>query len=56
MLAPTLAAALGAVLAAGVGVALPEQAAEMMARTATAVATRVRVLPICSITECTPPD
>jgi hypothetical protein len=51
MLAPALAAALGAMLAAGVGVALPEQAAEMIARTAIAVAARVRMLRVCSITE-----
>jgi hypothetical protein len=51
MLAPALAGALGAMLAAGVGVALPEQAAEMIARTAIALATRVRMLRVCSITE-----
>jgi len=56
MLAAALAAALGAALAAGVGVALPEQAAEMIPRTAIAVAARVRVLRVCSITECAPPS
>src|SRR5664279_2931938 len=46
-----LAAALGAMLAAGVGVALPEQAAEMIPRAAIAVAARMRMLRVCSITE-----
>jgi hypothetical protein len=55
VLAAALSAGLAAALAAGVGVALPEQAAVMIARTAIAVAARVRMVRVCSITEWVPP-